>query len=65
MTEQKFFKFVLSDQYDLFWISWVLDTGVNRHLKGESSQSKSWRGYGVAQKGQQIATKLTKIATVS
>ena len=42
------------------WLMWSI-SGVNGHLKGDRSQSKSWRSHGVAHGVDQNASKCTKI----
>ena len=39
------------------WPTW----SISGHLKGDSSQNKSWRGHGIAYEVQQNATKCTKM----
>ena len=58
MTEQNCLKYVLSDLYDLF-------SGLNGHLKGDSSQNKSSRDLGVTHEVHQNAPKWTKMVTIS
>ena len=41
------------------WLMWSM-SGVNGHLEGRRSQSKSWRGRGVAHEAHQNAPKWTK-----
>ena len=53
MKRQKFFKFVLSDQFDPF-----LDL---MGLKGDCVQNESWRSHGVAHEVDQNAVKCTKM----
>ena len=46
------------------WLIWSF-SGLNGHLKGDSSQSKSWRDLGVTHEVHQNAPKWTKMVTVS
>ena len=46
------------------WLIWSI-LGLNGHLEGYRSQSKSWRGFGVAHEVHQNAPKCTKMLTIT